>query len=136
MSVLFTTLLLMFFEETWYSGTMAVWAVLTILLLIAGAAIILMSTARKEVQQSTRELATSNADLVKTRDAQIADLTKKLEKQGIELEDVTSEYRALAGITIKILMDYWATREHEIAEKQSVMQDNRILKIRLGDIKE
>jgi len=130
------TICLMFQDMSWLNATTAIWAVLGILLLIAGSAVVLMATTRKETQTSTRELATANADLAKTRELEIADITKKYSKQGVELEDITSEYRALVGIDIKVLMDYWATREHEIAAKQKVESENRVLKIRLGDIRE
>lgn len=129
-------MLLLLTEDSWWSGVTIVYAALGIIVAGLISLVTFLSLNRKEIQQTDKERATSAEGLVKTRDIQISDLEKKVGRQGEELEDLTAEHRTLIGIDIDLLFKYWAIREHEIADKERVLSENRILRIRLGDIKE
>lgn len=83
--------------------------------------------------------ADANEKLVKTRDIQIADLEKQLEEKTEQCAEKTEdfdsiavEYKTLAGINIKALLEFWAERDRLLAENADLKEDNRIYKRRIG----
>lgn len=123
-------------ELAWWQSITTVYVGLGVVVAVLISLVTFLSLNRKEIQQTDRERATSSEGLVKTRDIQILDLEKKCRKQAEELEDLTAEHRTLIGINLDLLFKYWAVREHEIADKERVISENRVLRIRLGDVKD
>ena len=121
-----------FADESFLGGINAIWAFLAILIAIGGAVLILLSRWKGEVEIVETKRANANADLVKTRDAQILDLDKRKADLEGEVEDVTAELRTLTGINLKELFGYWAIRESELARIADLEQQIRILKMRKG----
>lgn len=125
-------MLILFADDlSWWSSLDTIWKILGILFIIAVALIILLSKGRVEVQEIETKRADASDKLVKVRDLQIADLTKEKgdlteqnEKLDEELEEVTGEYRAVLGIKISELMEFWAEKEN--IQAQIVMQNREI----------
>jgi hypothetical protein len=115
-------------ETSWWQGVNIVWALLGIAILVGMALIILLSKRREDVQLIETKRADANEKMVKTREAEIADLTKRCEKAEEELEDTTAELRAVIGIKVKDLIEWWAIMEAREAHFRSVERDNRILR--------
>ena len=51
--------------------------------------------------------------LLKLRDAEILDCKKQIEALNEELEDVTSEHRALVALKMDELLNHWADKEKD-----------------------
>ena len=126
------------FEESWLNVFTATWGLLGILILIGGAIILLMSKKREEVTLIESKRADANANLLKTRDIELEDkvrenalLKEKLEKTEIELEDITAEYRTLAGIVISELMMHWQVKLEIEAKMLRLEKEIRVLRTAL-----
>jgi len=55
------------------------------------------------------------------------DCEKKCAECNEELEATTAEYRAVAAIKLKDLMDYWAQYEEHQVELETLRRRNRVL---------
>ena len=119
-------------QESWWSGINAVWGLLLILLMIGGAILILLSRKREEVTLIESKRADANANLLKTRESELDICNKKCEKCEIELEDVTVEYRSLAGVKIAELIQHWEAKLEIEAEVSRLKRDNKRLQLQLG----
>lgn len=127
---------MLLFELPIISGFQFLMVLLGAIMLIGGAIITLMATRSGTVSGIQVKRAEASEALVRTRDAELADAKAKEEKAKEELEDVTAELRGQMAINVDELMRYWETRDAEIAEMANLRREVRILKIRLGDIKE
>lgn len=120
-------------SPSWATGFNILIALLSLLITLGIALLILMSKRREEIHSTETKRADANEGLVKVRDTELADCNKRCEKCNEELEDVTSEYRAITSIHVKDLLAYWQTRDAEMAEKDELKRQIRVLKLRVGD---
>lgn len=81
--------------------------IIVFIVAIAVALIIILSKKREEVQLTTEKRADANEKLLKARDVELEDCTKRCEKCKEELEDVTAELRAISGVKVQELIE-WA----------------------------
>lgn len=82
--------------------------------------LVIVSKAKEDAHKSDKDRADALEKLLKSKEAEIAELTTLLQEQEDEIESMSVEYRTLAGITIKTLFEYWEVREQELA-----MYENR-----------
>lgn len=114
--------------------------ILTIGLIGSAVSVLLFLTKRQsETLLVEKTRADSQANLVKTRDQEIADLEKKVKEKDerikvleTEVEDVTAEYRAIGGIILQQLVHWWQNREADMAETIRLRADIRVLKRAAG----
>lgn len=121
---------IIFFQSSWSFET--IWGVIATLVGIVLAFLYLASKSREQTLTIETKRADSNAALIVTRDTRIGDLEKRNGQVETELEDVTTEYRTLAGVDIKKLMDYWAAREEELFAMAELRRENRTLRRMAG----
>ncbi len=126
------------FNESWWSGINAVWGLLGILILVALGVLYMFTARRRETDTINEKRAVASDALVKIRDAQIIDLEKKVkelegkrDKLDEELEDTTSEYRALAGIKVDELIQHWNAMRDDKVRWDNLEEENIILRRRL-----
>jgi hypothetical protein len=119
-------LLLILFQDSWWTSINPVYIVLIALVTIATGLIMLLSRNKDFVQLVDKETAKSTLDLVKTRDIEIADYKNKNGKLEEELADTTAEFRALAAIDIEKLVQFWKQYEDTMAYIQKLEERLRI----------
>lgn len=118
------------------TGWQFLMGLLGFIIVVGGAIIVLLATRRNTVSSVQIQRAEASEALVKTRDQQIEDCEKKCQKCTEELEDAVTELRAQMGLNVSELMNWAQTRHGELARMANIERENRILQIRLGDIKE
>jgi Ca2+/Na+ antiporter len=102
-----------------------IWWVVALLFLVACALIVLLSRKREDVQQTNEKRATAAEGLVKTRDTELGDCRKEVEKLKEDKADVESEYKTLAGINIHELARFWSEKERVEADLAFAQSENR-----------
>lgn len=133
----------LFLFQEWTSSIGVVWAVVVVLIAVVFGTIILLSKNILFAQETDKKRADASDNLIKTRDIQITDIKAELDTLKEEFEELTVEYRTIAGIKIEELI-IWQTkhkqdildRESEMAKMENVQSENRRLKLRLGDIRD
>jgi hypothetical protein len=118
------------------SGWQLLTGLLGLILVVGSAVIVLLATRKTTVSSVQIQRAEASEALVKTRDQQLIDCDKKCQKCREELEDTTTELRAQMGLNVGELMDWAQTRTRELAKMANLEQENRVLHVRLGDMKE
>lgn len=106
-----------------------VWWAIGLALTVAAALIILLSRKREDVHQTMEKRALGAEGLVKTRDTELGDCKKLLEKALEDKGDVDSEYKALAGINIEKLFRFWQEKERIEADLEMAQSEVRRLKV-------
>ena len=123
-------MIVLFDIPTLLTGFNFLMALFGVLLLIGGALIVLIVRGKGEVTSIHLERAVSAEALVKTRDAEIITLNKRIDELEEELEGLTSEHRTIVGISIAELMEFWAEKEEKEAELDDLKRQVRVLKRR------
>ena len=121
-------MLLLLFEESWWSGINAVWGLLGILLLVGAAVIVILSKKKDETAITNEKSAQANAALVVVRDKQLEDFQKKLTGTEEELEDVTAEYKTVVSIKIDDLVRWFMYYQDKEARWRNIEEENVLLK--------
>jgi len=86
------------------------WVVLLLFLAVAGI-ITLLVTRQGKVEATQEKRAIAAEGLVKTRDAEKAQLEKELAKAQENCNEVEAEWKTLVGVDIDKLMKFWAEKE-------------------------
>ncbi len=97
------------------------------------AVVVLFSKRFQFLNKTESELATSNINLVKTRDIQLEDASKVLEGVKLELKSLGSEYKAVVSIDIQELLDFWAEKNFIEAENKRLKAEIKVYKIALKE---
>ncbi len=139
MGKLFLQLLyFLFLEETSIvSGLNTVYVVVGIIIIFAIGFIVFISKRRLEIQLTDTMRADALEKLLKTRDAEVLEITKSynvtLKEKDKIAEDKNSleiEYKTLLGINVKELMDYWLIKEDIEAQIKNLQSQLRVEKKR------
>lgn len=125
------TTMMLFFIPEWLTGFNFLLALVGFLVLIGAALILLLAKHNANAREAQLDVTEAQEGLLQLRSTELGDCQKKCAKCGEELESLTVEYRALAGIVIKDLFNYWQRRDQELVDKESVLEENRILKLRM-----
>jgi hypothetical protein len=125
---------LLFDLPSWVTGFNFLIALFTFLTLIGAAIVVLLVKGRGEIATLQVDRAVAAEALVKTRDAEIVTLVKRIAELEDELEGLTAEHRTIVGISIAKLMEYWAIKESKEAELADAHSQIRILKMRKDGI--
>lgn len=130
---------LFLFNESWWAGINAVWGLMGLLILVALGIFYLLSSKRRETDTINEKRAIASDALVKVRDQQIKDLQEEITKlkealahETEELEQVSAEYRALAGIVVSDLLRFAELRRDKQAHWDNIEEQNSVLKKRLA----
>lgn len=95
---------------------------------VALAVLIVLSKKREEVHTTETKRADANEKLLKTRDNQLEDLEKRCSNCSEELEDTTTELRAVSSIKINELVEYWMEYTTHKAHVIQLEKELRILR--------
>lgn len=115
------------------TGFNVLMGLLTLIILVGAAIIVLLARKKETISGIQLERAQASEALVKTRDTQLDDCSKRCVKCQEELDDTTAELRAQMGINVSELMKYWEQKLLEQAQMENIKQENRILRLRVGE---
>jgi hypothetical protein len=87
--------------------------ILVIVGLVTAAVLIVFSKRREDADAIQKQIAAGNADLIKTRDIRIADLSDEMAEKDSDLESLGVEYKTLVAINIDKLFEYYGRYKHE-----------------------
>lgn len=131
-------IVLFIFADSWVTLPNFLIGLTVFVLAMGGLAIGLFYKRGETVTGVQIQRADANEALVKTRDIQLADKDKLLDKAieekdecKEELEATTTELRGQMGINIDELMRYWQIRDTELARKEELEDRVRVLEARL-----
>lgn len=105
--------------------------VIGFLVVVGVALIIILSKKREDVQLTDQKRADASEKLLKTRDLELEDCNKLCEKCREELEDVTAEYRALSGVNLAELVEFWKDYKDWMVEHNKLKRQLRIAQAEL-----
>lgn len=107
-------LLLLLDAFSWWPGISGLWIIITVLIVVVVSLIGILSTGRKEAQDTDKRRADASSELIKVLDRKILELEKENEdlktakaEVDEELEDTTTELRTLQGIKMSELITFF-----------------------------
>lgn len=114
----------------WLTGFNFLMALFGLAIVVGAAVIVILARGKVDVSQMQVDRANAAEGLVKLRDAEVERLGKELAETEAELESVTAEHRALAGIILGQLLEHWAEKEQLEANLMDLKRQVRILEKR------
>lgn len=127
--------MMLFILPDWLTGFNFLLALFGFATLVAGAFVVLSLRKQEGSSLLQVERATAAEGLAKTREIEILTINAKKALLEEELEGVTAEHRALAGIKIGELMEFWVQKEDMEAKIKDQAREIRVLtKRKDGDI--
>jgi uncharacterized protein (DUF342 family) len=116
-----------FFLPDWVNGFNFLLTLFAFLVAIAVAAILIYARRGTDISTLQTDRATAAEALLKIRENELASLKLKHEDTEEELESVTAEFRAVTGIKIHELLEFWAEKDSIEARIRNTERENRIL---------
>lgn len=108
------------------TGFTLFWGLFVAVIFIVFAILVLLSQHKQSVHLTETKRADANEKLVKARDLEIEKITKDHAELSEDYEAIKTEHTTLVGITVKELLNFWATKEQMEAENEDLRRQLRI----------
>lgn len=127
--------MILLFVPEWLTGFNFLMALFGLAIVVGAAVLVILARGKTDVSQLEVARANAAEGLVKLRDTEIEQLKKEVAEAESELESLTAEHRALAGIIIGQLLQHWADKEQLEANLLDLKRQVRVLEKRKdGDV--